>query len=458
MEDITRKDIEYVLQQQRAFFATHQTKNCAFRVEALKKLKNAIIKYESKIADALSKDLRKSFEEAYLTEISIVLEEITNHIKNIGYWSSPKGVSTPFYLFPSSSKIQYEPLGVALVIAPWNYPFQLLMNPLVGAISAGCCAILKPSPHAPHTAKVMEDLLKEIFPANYVAVVQGGREVNEMLLEQKFDTIFFTGSSAVGKVVMKAAAQHLTPVVLELGGKSPCIVDKEANIDLAAKRIIWGKTINAGQSCIAPDYVFVHQSVKEELVKKMVEHIHKMFGKNIQESKHYPRIVTVEAFDRIEKLITQGTILFGGRTDRNDKFIEPTLLDNCKPESPIMQEEIFGPVLPILAFENISEVVTYINSKEKPLALYYFGATKKANEVLSKTTAGGVCINDTMMHIANHHLPFGGVGNSGLNKYHGKESFLAFSNAKGIVSTPTWIDLPFKYVPFKFFKLLKKFI
>jgi aldehyde dehydrogenase (NAD+) len=458
MEETPRSTIENMLLEQRIFFATHKTKDLSFRLENLKKFKAAIIKYEAKITEALWLDLHKSFEEAYLTEISIVLQEIDNHTKNLKRWARPKRVCTPLHLLPSSSKILYEPLGVSLIIAPWNYPFQLLMNSLVGSISAGNCAILKPSPYTENIAKVMDEMVKETFNSNYIGIVQGSRITNEILLEQRFDIIFFTGSPSVGKVVMKAAAEHLTPVVLELGGKSPCIVDKSANLDLAAKRIAWGKTINAGQTCIAPDYLYVHQSVKDELIQKIIENIEEMFGKNIRESKFFPRIVNQQAFNRLENLLLQGNIRYGGDKDPLGKYISPTIIDGIKPEFQIMQEEIFGPILPVMEFDNINEVINYVNSNEKPLAFYYFGNNKQAKEVLSKTTSGGGCINDTIMHITNHNLPFGGVGNSGLGKYHGKSSFLVFSNQRAIFSSPTWIDLPLKYVPFKYFKLIKKLI
>lgn len=458
MEDTSREKIESLLEGQRSFFATHQTKSIQFRIENLKKFQDAIQKYETKIGDALWTDLHKSFEEAYLTEISIVKQEIKNHLKNLKRWAKPKRVATPLQLLPSSCKIIYEPLGVALIVAPWNYPFQLLMNSLVGAISGGCCAVLKPSPYTPTVAKVMEAMITETFDANYIGVVQGGRNVNAILLEQRFDIIFYTGSPSVGKVVMRAAAEHLAPVVLELGGKSPCIVDSCANLDVAAKRIAWGKTINAGQTCIGPDYLYVHRSVKEELLLKIAAQIVKMHGTDIKQSHWFPRIVNQQAMDRLQKLLVNSDIVFGGEVDAAEKYIAPTIIDNVQPDFPIMQEEIFGPILPVLTYDDISEVLDYVNNHEKPLAFYYFGSNKKAKEMLLKTTSGGGCINDTLMHIANHHLPFGGVGNSGLGKYHGKESFLAFSNSRAIVNTPTWIDMPFKYAPFKGFKMLKKII
>ncbi len=458
MEATSREKIESILKNQRDFFATHQTKEISFRLNALKKFKAAILKNEQRIADALWKDLHKSEEETYLTETSIVLSEIDNHIKHLRSWAKPKRVKTPLQLLPSSSKVIYEPLGVALIVAPWNYPFHLLMNSLVGAISAGVCSILKPSDYAKNIALVMQELIQETFDSEYIDVVQGGRAVNTILFEQRFDIIFFTGSPVVGKVVMHAAAEHLTPVVLELGGKSPCIVDKSANIDLAAKRIAWGKTVNAGQTCIAPDYLFAHSSVKDELIEKIGKNIKEMLGENIRESKHFVRIINEKAFDRVEGLMKQGDIKFGGETIRNEKYIAPTIIDNVKPDFPIMGEEIFGPLLPVMTFDEIDEVISYINNNEKPLAFYYFGKNNEAKNVLAKTTSGGGCINDTLMHIANHHMPFGGVGNSGLGNYHGRDSFLAFSNQRAIVTTPTWIDLPLKYAPYKYFKWVKKIL
>lgn len=440
------------------FFSTQITKDIGFRITQLRKLKKVILQYQEKIALALWDDLHKSPEEAYVTEISIVLSEITHHIKHLKKWASPKKVATPLHLLPSSSKILYEPLGTALIVAPWNYPFQLLINSLVGAISAGCCSVLKPSPDTPTIAKVMEDMISENFDANYISMVQGGRKTNTTLFAQRFDIIFFTGSPTVGKVVMKAGAENLTPVILELGGKSPCIVDADADIDIAAKRISWGKLINAGQTCIAPDYLFAHQSIKKELLNKIAKNIKLMYGDNIKQSRFYPRIVNEKSVDRLSGLLNQGKIHTGGEIDVKEKFVAPTIIDDVTPDFLVMQEEIFGPILPVMTFEDIEEPINYINKNEKPLAFYYFGKNKKAAAVLAKTTSGGACINDTLMHITNHNLPFGGVGNSGMGNYHGKESFLAFSNQRAVVTTPTWIDIPLKYIPFKYFKLIQKII
>ncbi len=458
MEETSRAIIVQHIENQRAFFASNKTQDIQFRLAQLRKLKNAIHKNQKKIEDALWQDLHKSPEETYLTEISIVTGEIDNHIKHLKKWAKPKRVATPIHLWPSTSKVIYEPLGLSLIVAPWNYPFQLLINSLVGSISAGGCSILKPSPDAPTIAQVMQEMIAETFDSNYVAVVQGGRETNTILFNERFDIIFFTGSTNVGKVVMKAAAEHLTPVVLELGGKSPCIVDADANIDVAAKRIAWGKMINAGQTCIAPDYLFAHHAIKDELLDKIAQNIKEMYGENIKDSRFYPSIVNQRAIERLMKLMNEGEIHTGGEVDEKEKFIGPTIIDKVKPDYLIMQEEIFGPILPVMTFDHLNETIEYINKNEKPLAFYYFGKNKNAKQILAKTTSGGACINDTLMHITNHNLPFGGVGNSGLGKYHGQESFLVFSNNRAVVTTPTWIDLPFKYAPFKYFKLMKKII
>ena len=458
MKDTSKDLIIQHIVNQRAFFATNKTRDINFRLEQLRKLKKAILNSQKKIEDALWEDLHKSPEESYLTEISIVTGEINNHIKHLKRWAKPERVATPLHLWPSSSKVMYEPLGVSLIIAPWNYPFQLLINSLVGSISAGCCSILKPSPYTPRIAKVMENMISETFDANYIATVQGGRDVNTNLFNQRFDIIFLTGSPVLGKIAMKAAAEYLTPIVLELGGKSPCIVDANANINIAARRIAWGKMINAGQTCIAPDYLFAHHTVKDELLDKIAKNIKEMYGDDIKASRFYPRIVNQQAIDRLEKLMNQGKIHSGGEIDEKERFVAPTIIDNINPDFLIMQEEIFGPILPVMTFEHIDETVEYINKNEKPLAFYYFGKNKKAKEILAKTTSGGACINDTLMHITNHNLPFGGVGNSGMGKYHGQDSFLAFSNKRAVVTTPTWIDLPLKYAPFKYFKLIKRII
>lgn len=457
IETISPREIQDKIKLQRDFFRAGKTKDPDFRILKLKKLRTSINKYEEEITEALWKDLHKSREEAYLTEISIVTQEIDLHIKKLKSWAKPTKVSVPIHLRPSRAKIVYEPLGLALIIAPWNYPFQLLFNP-VGAISSGCCAVLKPSEFTPNIAAVMEKIIAETFSENYISLIQGGQETGEILLQQRWDIIFFTGSTQVGKIVMKAAAENLTPVVLELGGKSPAIVDETANIAMAAKRIAWGKTINAGQTCIAPDYLLIHEKVKEELLQEISGSFREMYGENIAQSSYYGRMVHEKAFHRVINLMEEEKIYSGGESNMNNLFIAPTILDGVAKDSRVMQEEIFGPVLPVMTFSELKEATDFINSGEKPLALYYFGKRGKAKEIIFETSSGGVCINDTLMHISNHNLPFGGVGQSGMGSYHGKESFLSFSHKRSVVRTPTWIDIPFKYAPFRYFKWIRKLI
>jgi aldehyde dehydrogenase (NAD+) len=458
MENMTQTQIEAILEKQKAFFQTNSTKSISFRKQSLKKLLSAIEKHEKAIADALWADLHKSYEEAYLTEISIVTSEIRNHIRHVNCWAKPERIMSPLALFPSQSKIISEPLGNALIIAPWNYPFQLLINPLIAAISSGCTAILKPSPYVPQTSLAIQKMIEETFHKDYIAVVQGNRDINTILLEQKFDLIFFTGSPDLGKIVMKAAAKHLTPVVLELGGKSPCIVNADANIALAAKRIAWGKCLNAGQTCIAPDYVLIQESVKDTFVAAYQTAIEELYGKSVQSSKHFVRMVSDNAYKRVKSYLSDGQAVVGGKFIDSERFIEPTVLDNVSPESPIMTTEIFGPIIPLISFKNIDEAIHFVNARPKPLALYAFGSKNTTDQILSQTTSGGACVNDTIMHIVNHNIPFGGVGNSGMGKYHGKLSFDAFSNRRAVVTTPTIIDLPIRYMPYRFFALMKKIL
>ncbi|TDN84702.1 aldehyde dehydrogenase (NAD+) [Salegentibacter sp. 24] len=457
MDETSVNSIYEIYNTQKCYFATQETKNIAFRLQQLRKLKKAILDYEDKINTALWLDLHKSREEAFLTETSLLLNELRHHIKNLKNWAKPKKVGTPIHIKPSKSRILFEPLGIGLIIAPWNYPFQLLINPLIGAISAGCCAVLKPSPETPNVARVIEEMISEVFPAKYVVVVQGGKKANQELFKYPFDMIFFTGSPRVGKIVMEAAAQHLSRVVLELGGKSPCIVDRSANIKIAAKRIAWGKIINAGQTCIAPDYLLVHKDIKTELLNEITKAFEAMLGEDIANSKYYGRIINSNAMNRLMKYLN-GQVYYGGKVDLEKKYISPTIIVNVLPEDEIMQEEIFGPILPVMDFGDISEALSFIKKNESPLALYYFGKDKSAEKVLRETTSGGACINDTLLHVANHKLPFGGVGNSGMGKYHGKESFLAFTHERGVVTSTTILDISLKYPPYKFFRLIKKIL
>lgn len=469
MQNTPTEQIDILVEAQRRFFRMGATYELKFRRRMLKSLLFALEKWEKPLAEALWTDLHKSYEEAYITELSIVKAEVKNHLGHLRSWSSPKLKATPIKMFPSVSRIVSEPLGNTLIIAPWNYPVQLLLNPLVGAISSGCTAILKPSPYVPHVSLVLEQLIADTFPSEYIAVVQGNRNVNQALLARRFDCIFFTGSPSLGRMVMEAAAPHLTPVVLELGGKSPVIVDKDADIAVAAKRIAWGKTLNAGQTCIAPDYLLIHESVKDAFMKAFTRAVRELHGEDAKLSKHYVRMVSDRAFARVAGYLSEGTILCGGRTDAAERYIEPTLLDmnlrlsdlkgaDRTAGKAILRDEIFGPVLPILTFSEFNDMVDYITGGEKPLALYYFGKKKRGWQTIRRTSSGGACLNDTIMHIANENIPFGGVGNSGMGHYHGRDSFRAFSHQRSVVYTPTWLDLPFRYMPYKLFGLVKKIL
>ena len=460
MQNTTIEQIQQIVKSQKEFFSSGATLPIEFRKEMLSKLLGAMQKWEMPLAEALWEDLHKSYQEAYLTELSIIKGEIKTHLKNLHKWAKTESAPTPLKLFPSSSHIVKEPLGCALIIAPWNYPVQLLINPLIGAISAGCTAVLKPSPYTEATSKVLEEMISSTFNPEYIAIAQGGRDVNTVLLNQRWDMIFFTGSPSLGKTVMTAAAKNLTPVVLELGGKSPCIVNRNADIATAAKRIAWGKTLNSGQTCIAPDYLILHKDIKDEFVKAFAKEVESLHGQNILTSKHYVHMVNTKAFERVSSYLTQGKVLYGGKTDTATRCIQPTLLDEVSPDAPVMQEEIFGPVFPIITFDDsttsfVQKAIGYLKGKEKPLALYYFGDEKDGWEVIRNTSSGGACINDVIMHIANEKLPFGGVGNSGMGSYHNRRSFECFSHTRAVLNTPTWLDLPFRYMPYRLFRIIK---
>ena len=460
LENTSTQKIASICSAQKEYFATGITLDIKFRKTMLRKMLGAMQKWEQALADALWTDLHKSYEEAYMTEISIVKAEIHAHIKNICRWARRRKVCSPLKLFPSRSYTVKEPLGNSLIISPWNYPVQLLLNPLVGAISSGCTAVLKPSPYVPHVSKVIENMIDETFDSRYIAVVQGNRDVNTALLAQRWDIIFFTGSPDLGKKVMAAAAQHLTPVILELGGKSPCIINKDADIDITARRLAWGKTLNSGQTCIAPDYILIHKDVKEAFLKAFDRELKVLHGEDIMADKHYVRIVSDRAFERITGYFKDGNIIYGGRTDAGTRFIEPTIIENMTMDSPIMTEEIFGPVFPMITIDDnfMEEATKFVTSREKPLAFYYFGNEKDGWNIIRKTSSGGACINDVIMHIANENIPFGGVGNSGMGRYHKKESFEAFSHTRSVVATGTWLDLPFRYMPYKMFSLVKRLL
>ena len=440
---------------QKAYFRSGATLGERFRRTMLRRLDQALGQWERRLCDALWEDLHKSPEEAVLTELSIVRGEVRNHLRHLGRWMRPERRPTPLKLQPSTSRILSEPLGTALIIAPWNYPVQLLLNPLVGAISAGCTAVLKPSPYTPHVSATLHAMIAEIYDEEYIAVVEGHREVNTLLLGERWDLIFFTGSPELGRVVMESAARHLTPVVLELGGKSPCIVDRGADIPVAARRIAWGKCLNAGQTCIAPDYLLIREELAEEFIDAFRDAVRRLLGDDPRQSRHYARLVNDRAFDRVASYLGQGTVRVGGESDRAERYIEPTLLTKVDPAAPVMREEIFGPVLPMIPFREQSEIVDFITAREKPLALYYFGPEKQGREILAHTSSGGACLNDTIMHIVSEALPFGGVGNSGMGRYHGRESFDAFSHRRAVLETPTWIDLPFRYMPYRMFRWVR---
>ena len=446
------EDINLIFKNQKEFFESGKTINVDYRIKNLKKLNDIIKKNEDKILNELKKDLGKSSFEGYVTEVGILYDDINFHIKNVKKWSSEEKRKSPIVYYPSKSYIYKEPYGVTLIIGPFNYPFQLVIAPLIGAISAGNTAIIKPSENSRNIALLLEKLINENFPEGYLRVVNplGGKETVSLLLDKPFDYIFFTGSVRVGKLVMQKAAQHLTPVTLELGGKSPCIVDSDAKLKLAAKRIVWGKFLNAGQTCVAPDYLCVHKSVKDELLKLIINEIRVQFGENVRNSEDYPRIVNKSSLERLSGYLNDGKIYYGGNIDEDNLYMEPTLIIKPDLNSPLMSDEIFGPILPILVYEDLDNVIKFINHREKPLALCYFSESKKKIKyVLTSTTSGGVTINDTIIHVANPNLPFGGVGNSGVGKYHGKESFETFTHNKSVMKRGTFIEFNIRFAPYK---------
>ncbi|MBP2000253.1 aldehyde dehydrogenase (NAD+) [Paenibacillus shirakamiensis] len=428
------ENYESLVQKQRAFYRTGQTKDIHFRLNTLNKLQQAIQQEEKEILAALRKDLNKSEKEAYSSEIRIVLEEIKFTLDNLEAWALPKEVETPDSLGVATSVIYPEPYGLTLIIAPWNYPVQLALAPLVGAIAGGNCAILKPSEFTPTTAAILTKLIKENFPEEYLTVVEGEVETSTALLKEKFDYIFFTGSTPVGKVVMEAASKHLTPLTLELGGKSPCIVHSDADLKGAAKSIARGKFLNAGQTCVAPDYLLVHSSIKDQLLNELKSAVTALYGEDIAKNADYPRIVTEKQFNRLSAFLSEGTTFFGGRTDVSRLFIEPTILDHITWDDVVMKDEIFGPILPVIVYDELSDIVDTITSRPKPLALYIFSNDVEVqNQLIGQISFGGGCINETLAHLTSPYLPFGGVGESGMGSYHGQKSFETFSHAKSIL-------------------------
>lgn len=443
---IYMESINQLVKSQRRFFYSGVTKEYTFRHKQLQQLQKMLQKNEKYIYQALKEDLRKSKQETLTTELGILYTEIDMALKHLKDWMKPEKVPVPLTHKGTKNTVLKEPYGVTLMIAPWNYPLQLALAPVIGALAAGNTVIIKPSEFASATSNLLQQMVTSYFQQDYVAVVEGEKDVSQALLAEEFDYIFFTGSPHVGKEVMKQASNHLTPVTLELGGKSPAIVDKDANIRLAAKRIIWGKFTNAGQTCVAPDYIYVHEKVKQPLVQEMKKYIKQFYGKHPLKNKNYVRIIHQKHFNRLCEFLTDGTIIHGGGTNLEKLLIEPTILDEVTWDDSVMQEEVFGPILPVLPFTKLDEVVTAITNRDKPLALYYFGAQeKKQDYVTSSIPFGGGCVNDTLYHLANPHLPFGGVGNSGMGAYHGKYSFDTFSHYKGIMKQTTAFDVPLRY-------------
>jgi aldehyde dehydrogenase (NAD+) len=450
--------ISDLIGQQRQFFATGKTKDVDFRLEQLNQLKSAIVSNQSRIVDAVKADLNRPEYEAYFEIASIA--EVNYAIKNLKSWVKPRKVPISMDQFPATARIYPEPLGVVLIIGPWNYPFQLMISPLVGAIAAGNCTILKPSEIAANTSEVVADMISQTFDPGFVAAVEGGVEISQQLLAEKFDRIFFTGGTKIGRIVMEAAAKNLTPVTLELGGKSPCIVDSDVQVEYTAKRIAWGKFINAGQTCIAPDYLLVDKKVKPNLMQAIKTAIGEFYGEDPQASPDYCRIINQRQWERLSAFIQDGEVWVGGKTNREDKYIAPTVLDKVSWDAPVMQDEIFGPILPVLEYDDLTEAIAQINARPKPLALYFFSKDKeKQKRILRETSSGGVCLNDTVMQVGVTTLPFGGVGDSGIGSYHGKASFDTFSHEKSVLQKSFLLDLKWRYAPYKGkLDLIKKII
>ncbi len=439
-----------LLKRQRTYFKSGATKSIEFRIHQLKTLKKLLTEHEEEFNKAVYADFRKPELETYATELGIIHNEISYTLKKLKKWARPQRVSQVVVNFPSYNYAMAEPYGAVLIIAPWNYPIQLALLPLVGAIAAGNTVVIKPSEITTNTSAAIHRILSKWFKKEFVAVAEGGVETNKDLLEQDFDYIFFTGSTRVGKIVMQAAAKNLTPLTLELGGKSPCIVDSSADLKTAARRIAWGKFLNAGQTCVAPDYLLIDSSVKEIFLTYFEGAIREFYGEDPQQSPDYPRVVNHDHYDRLAGYLAEGTIFCGGKTDRNENYIEPTVLVDIEAGAKVMEEEIFGPILPVLTFNKMAEAIRIINEKPKPLALYVFTTKDDVEEtIMNACSFGGGAVNDVVAHLGNHHLPFGGVGKSGFGAYHGKTSFDTFSHTKSIMKKPLWLDIPFRYAPYK---------
>ncbi len=447
---MTEIEIRQIVENQRTYFYTGATLPLSHRIEALKKIQSYILTHEAEIGKAIRKDLGKSDFESYMCETGLVLSEITYMLKHIRSFAKEKNVLTPLAQFHSRSFKKPSPYGVALIMSPWNYPFLLTIDPLIDALAAGNTVVLKPSAYSPYTSAVIQSMIEECFDKRYVAVITGGRAENTCLLNEHFDYIFFTGSQTVGKEVMRHAAAHLTPVTLELGGKSPCIVEESANIKLAARRIVFGKYLNCGQTCVAPDYIYCDRKIKDQLLAEIKRQIKRQFRSEPLTNKNYGKIINEKHFDRITKLIDSSKVVFGGKCDRTTLKIEPTVMDHVTFDDAVMQEEIFGPILPILTYDSLDQAIHKINSMPHPLALYVFTSDKTAaRKVTARCGFGGGCINDTIIHLATSEMGFGGFGESGMGSYHGKDGFRTFSHYKSIVDKKTWLDLPMRYQPYR---------
>lgn len=447
---MTETEIRQIVENQRTYFYTGATLPLSHRIEALKKIQSYILTHDAEIGKAIRKDLGKSDFESYMCETGLVLSEITYMLKHIRSFAKEKNVLTPLAQFHSRSFKKPSPYGVALIMSPWNYPFLLTIDPLIDALAAGNTVVLKPSAYSPYTSAVIQSMIEECFDTRYVAVITGGRAENTCLLNEHFDYIFFTGSQTVGKEVMRHAAAHLTPVTLELGGKSPCIVEESANIKLAARRIVFGKYLNCGQTCVAPDYIYCDRKIKDQLLAEIKRQIKRQFRSEPLTNKNYGKIINEKHFDRITKLIDSSKVVFGGKCDRTTLKIEPTVMDHVTFDDAVMQEEIFGPILPILTYDSLDQAIHKINSMPHPLALYVFTSDKTAaRKVTARCGFGGGCINDTIIHLATSEMGFGGFGESGMGSYHGKDGFRTFSHYKSIVDKKTWLDLPMRYQPYR---------
>ena len=443
-------NIPHTLQQQKAFFKSQQTKDISFRISVLKKLKEEIIVREHDIYEALKKDFNKPIFETFISEYGLVISELNLTLKNLKSWARSKRVKSSMLTFPATDYIYKEPYGAVLVIAPWNYPFLLAIEPLIMAIAAGNTVVVKPSELTTHTSQLVTDIIQTVFNKDHATSIEGGISVATELLEQKWDYIFFTGSVPVGKIVAKAAAKHLTPVTLELGGKSPCIVDETIDLKLAAKRIVWGKFLNGGQTCISPDYIIAHSTIKSELIEALKIEIINAYGENPKESEDFPRIINERNTERLIEMLEDVNVVHGGEHHMESCYIAPTLVDNPGLDSKLMQDEIFGPILPILTYTNETDIDSIISNYDKPLSLYVFTKNKQfTNKIINTYSFGGGAINDPLIHFGNHRLPFGGVGASGIGAYHGKHGFDTFSHHKSISKRGTWFDPPIRYAPYK---------